>query len=144
MRSFMNKALRFVHLPLPAWRDYEAEVGTLLDVEPGEDVKMRATVCAVWLPTVLWADYHALVDRLAEGEWTIGRFLGFLVVRGAASLVTPIPMVLYCPACAAQHVDEPAPATGWTNPPHRTHLCQQCGATWRPANVYTTGVKALA
>ena len=31
----------------------------------------------------------------------------------------------------------------WTNPPHKTHLCNGCGHLWRPANVPTTGVVAL-
>lgn len=67
----------------------------------------------------------------------------------------PIPMVLYCPNCGAQHVDaaEPCPDEGcphygtphghpelWANPPHRAHLCHACGTIWRPADVATTGV----
>jgi len=139
----MKDALRFVRIPLPSWRAYEAEVGVLLEAGPDESTRMRATTCAVWLPEVLWEDYHQLVERLTTGDWTLGRFLGYLVVKGAQSLVTPIPMVLYCPACSAQHIDEPEPATGWENPPHKTHLCKSCGIMWRPANVHTTGVKAL-
>lgn len=55
----------------------------------------------------------------------------------------PIPMRLYCPSCGIQHIDAPNPETGWTNPPHRSHLCQVCGAQWRPADVPTTGVETL-
>lgn len=58
--------------------------------------------------------------------------------------VAPIPMLLYCPRCDRQHVDAPQPEKNWTNPPHRTHECQQCGHSWRPADVATTGVRALA
>ncbi len=55
----------------------------------------------------------------------------------------PIPMVLICPSCHFQHVDAPDPATGWTNPPHRSHLCAACGTVWRPADVPTVGVERV-
>ena len=55
----------------------------------------------------------------------------------------PIPMILHCPQCAAQHIDAPDPKAGWNNPPHRSHLCNACGTLWRPANVPTTGVAAI-
>jgi len=55
-----------------------------------------------------------------------------------------IPMVLHCPRCRAQHVDAPDLSIGWTNPPHRSHLCGLCGCVWRPADVPTTGVAATA
>lgn len=57
--------------------------------------------------------------------------------------MTPIDLLLFCPECGAQHVDAPEPATGWTNPPHRSHLCHTCGAVWRPADVPTNGVEAI-
>lgn len=55
----------------------------------------------------------------------------------------PIPMILFCPSCHAQHIDGPEPATGWTNPPHRKHLCGACGAIFEPAKVNTVGVESL-
>ena len=55
-------------------------------------------------------------------------------------LTDPIPMVLHCPACGAQHIDAPTPE--WDNPPHRSHLCGSCGCIWRPADVATVGVEA--
>jgi hypothetical protein len=56
----------------------------------------------------------------------------------------PIDMILFCPACGLQHVDEPDERTvGWENPPHRSHLCHGCGHIWRPADVPTNGVKAI-
>jgi len=55
----------------------------------------------------------------------------------------PIPMLLFCPKCDLQHVDAPNPAKDWTNQPHRSHECQMCGWTWRPADVATTGVRTL-
>lgn len=67
---------------------------------------------------------------------------------------TPIPMILFCPACGLQHIDEPEPSLGkrfldpgakeWDNPPHRSHLCAGCGHIWRPADVPTEGVAALS
>lgn len=55
---------------------------------------------------------------------------------------TPIDMVLYCPACGLQHID--AEEDGWDNPPHRSHLCHGCKHVWRPADVPTNGVAAVA
>lgn len=78
-----------------------------------------------------------------------------------------IPMILWCPNCGTQHIDaaEPHKATchayqvppevdvkrqqggctcdRWANPPHRSHLCHECGEIWRPADVPTTGVKEI-
>lgn len=82
---------------------------------------------------------------------------------------TPIDMLLYCPNCGVQHIDKDnsdelriqAAELGidregdrrcerwieereWTNPPHRSHLCASCGCIWRPADVPTNGVEAVA
>jgi rubredoxin len=70
--------------------------------------------------------------------------------------MSPIDMVLHCPACGMQHIDEPEPGqlvsggpnagrvrAGWDNPPHRSHLCHDCGHIWRPADVPTNGVAAV-
>lgn len=55
----------------------------------------------------------------------------------------PIPMLLFCPICGHQHIDNPEPETGWTNPPHKSHSCHQCGTIWRPADVPTVGVQII-
>lgn len=52
----------------------------------------------------------------------------------------PIDVILYCPQCKNLHIDAPQPDDGWSNPPHRSHLCHFCGAIWRPAEVCTNGV----
>jgi hypothetical protein len=69
----------------------------------------------------------------------------------------PIPMVLHCPRCQAQHVDVakpdacetcglgeadcPCPTFApWLNPPHNSHRCANCNTVWRPADVPTNGV----
>jgi hypothetical protein len=57
----------------------------------------------------------------------------------------PIPMLLYCPQCGQSHIDEPDERTpDWDNPPHRSHLCHDCGCIWRPADVPTVGVATIA
>lgn len=59
-------------------------------------------------------------------------------------LAVPIDMLLFCPQCDYQHVDEPQPHKGWTNPPHRSHQCQKCGHIWRPCDRATNGVAKIA
>lgn len=59
------------------------------------------------------------------------------------STAAPIDMLLFCPRCHLQHVDEAEPESGWTNPPHATHACKGCGLNWRPSNVPTNGVGSL-
>ena len=52
---------------------------------------------------------------------------------------TPIPMLLWCPMCRERHIDHGEFATK----PHRSHSCQHCGLTWRPAIEPTVGVQFL-
>lgn len=51
---------------------------------------------------------------------------------------TSIPMILHCPECKEQHIDEDEWATTRL---HKTHLCLHCGHLWRPMDVPTVGVK---
>jgi hypothetical protein len=59
----------------------------------------------------------------------------------------PIDMLLFCPQCGEQHIDE---AKGewdgqpWMNPPHKSHLCESCGCIWRPSDHATNGVRTIA
>lgn len=55
----------------------------------------------------------------------------------------PLPMILHCPVCSFQHVDAPDPEIGWTNPPHKSHLCLSCKCIWRPCDIATEGVKEI-
>lgn len=83
--------------------------------------------------------------------------------RAIVNAEHPIDMVLHCPSCHTQHIDAPDDSRGpikcqrtpmcsepcgewcgWTNPPHRSHLCHQCGTIWRPADVCTNGVTRIA
>jgi len=54
-------------------------------------------------------------------------------------VVYMVPMRLTCPDCGTLHIDEGE----FAKKPHHTHSCQNCGLTWRPAVVYTVGVKFL-
>lgn len=54
-------------------------------------------------------------------------------------LAAPIPMVLPCPECGVEHIDEDE----WETRPRRTHLCQFCGHQWRPSSRATVGVMVL-
>ena len=66
----------------------------------------------------------------------------------------PIDTILHCPSCHTQHIDapdadneqtvQPLGVERWTNPPHRSHLCDGCGTIWRPADVCTNGVASIA
>ncbi|HWT12277.1 MAG TPA: hypothetical protein VN231_05960 [Allosphingosinicella sp.] len=78
-------------------------------------------------------------DGLGRG----GRDKSLNGLAAMTARVLPIPMVLHCPRCGLQHVDEPEPERGWTDPPHRSHLCHGCGCIWRPASVATCGVARL-
>ena len=66
------------------------------------------------------------------------------IQRQKAEPAAPIDMVLFCPKCGMQHIDDD---TNFQEV-HRSHLCRQkdagCGHIWRPADVATNGVKAVA
>jgi DNA repair exonuclease SbcCD ATPase subunit len=59
-----------------------------------------------------------------------------------AKLAAPMAIVLVCPLCKQQHVDE----GDWETRAHRTHRCVAgpfgpgCGHEWRPSNRATRGV----
>lgn len=57
-------------------------------------------------------------------------------------MTKPIDVIIHCPRCGEIHIDEPNPETGWTNPPHKSHLCLSCSVIWRVADVPTNGVAA--
>lgn len=62
------------------------------------------------------------------------------LINKAAKLLTEVKAIeskeLNCPSCGARHLD-----TGeWYNKPHKTHLCLECGRTWRPFDHNTRGV----
>lgn len=96
-----------------------------------------------------WKTAEGLLDRATAAEKA-------LAAQAPAEPTAPIDMVLHCPKCHEQHIDRPDPiaddhpdgphescAGTWTNPPHRSHQCHQCGHIWRPADVPTNGVAAV-
>lgn len=48
----------------------------------------------------------------------------------------PVRCYLTCPACKQSHIDKGE----WATKPHRTHLCEYCNYTWKPADFPTVGV----
>lgn len=76
-----------------------------------------------------------------------GSFVEYRFVRDVFDeldkLRKPVDMLLFCPNCGLQHIDQPNHTIGWKNPPHRSHLCHQCGWIWRPADVATNGIVAI-
>jgi hypothetical protein len=88
---------------------------------------------------------NSVMSNPARQAPEIFRIVQVYLDRYAApsSETKPLEMRLYCPNCKAQHIDQPQPEKGWTNPPHRSHECQSCGCVWRPADVPTTGVETI-
>lgn len=114
---------------------------------------MRQTVLASALAKAVADDEAGEGCDLSAGLF--GPAVSSLLREIAEQMTAPIDMVLYCPKCGEQHIDEPEPRSvtldrvrdshspAWTNPPHRTHLCHACGYRWRPADVATNGVAAV-
>lgn len=102
-----------------------------------------------------WVALAEACTKIVAGEAETEKVREAIDRLSAAILgeAAPIDMVLHCPACGMQHIDEPEgegddEATVkrldvWTNPPHRSHLCHGCGHIWRPADVPTNGVAAV-
>src|SRR5690242_7172001 len=114
---------------------------------------------------------HSLLDFIRDycspAMFLQDHQVAILSQLGAHKIV--IPMVLHCPYCGTQHIDEPDLNTcqdcglgridhttlgmgcrsfnPWTNPPHRKHLCKPsdggCGKNFQPAEINTNGVKKL-
>lgn len=101
-----------------------------------------------------------LVDRIKLQETNGGALALVLAyrqkVREDHTIITKL--ILHCPNCSKQHIDTPKPCTAadcesvccqpedcnaWTNPPHKSHLCDGCGFVWRPSDAYTEGVKSI-
>ena len=88
----------------------------------------------VWV----WRDGWKRARRL-----TLYTFLQIEDGEGGTLHEETTPAVLFCPACVHQHIDTAEPETGWNNPPHRTHKCEECGHLWLAARINTTGVKEV-
>lgn len=62
-----------------------------------------------------------------------------LTAQPVAQAGKPIEMILHCPACHSQHIDEGE----WATRAHHKHLCAVCRARWQPSLVDTVGVERL-
>lgn len=103
-----------------------------------------------WIDTYCQDGAYRKMDDVAWAAWQAGASASSSPAPAAGPV--PIDMLLYCPSCGKQHIDEPdhpyyvgkTTAEGftprWDNPPHRSHLCHGCGCIWRPADVPTNGV----
>lgn len=113
--------------------------------------------------------FHAAVTRIEalEAAWPSEHSMpAELEIEWRDAALDPIPMVLHCPNCKAQHIDRPesdeewnsklrahhadlspesylAIMVRWENPPHKSHLCHNCKTVWRPADLPTTGVAEI-
>jgi hypothetical protein len=88
-------------------------------------------------------------------------------------MTKPIDLLLFCPNCGAQHIDQAKPDecencglskafhdeglpydiedvgsvcdnfAAWLNPPHKSHRCSSCNHVWRPGDVPTNGVQFI-
>jgi hypothetical protein len=163
----------------PAWwrGHHDAVMQHCIHVERILDGKDRGGICSPpWEP--VRRRLFALVEasgkfpalevalrEIQEGSRTQGAHTGMcwsdadkIATKALESSPAGIDMILFCPNCGLQHVDEveevhgmddgfPISATVWSNPPHRSHLCKKqdggCGHIWRPADVATNGVKEL-
>lgn len=107
---------------------------------PSEPSLEMIEVCMRAMHTASQGDFDPTVHE--------GREVARAVLAQAQREVKPLDMVLHCPECGRQHIDEPNEAAGWGNPPHKSHLCRKedggCGNVWRPADIPTNGVRAVA
>jgi hypothetical protein len=110
----------------------------MCDLAFGEDPEDKAD-CGVarWLLTDTVGDLTDRILVLCDGHL---RGLGVTVCNTVQiGGWNPLPMLLLCPKCHTQHIDEGV----WATRLHRTHLCASCDHQWRPANVPTVGVAVL-
>ena len=109
---------------------------------------------------VIYIDHRGeLISRVSaeQVEAVLGPHIDAIRKRFGMN-ATPINAILYCPSCGLQHIDRPkscdaehcqdgcacpGDCLAWGNPPHRSHLCAECGNIWRPADVPTNGVATL-
>lgn len=117
-----------------------SDVARKIMVQANYDPHFSGIEERIIMETKLWlARFDALLKFTTENDFQ-GTRDALLTIKVVDD--TPIPMILFCPACGVQHIDKPE--GDWTNPPHRSHLCHYCGHIWRPADVATTGVKDIA
>lgn len=118
------------------------------------------------LPKII--EQFELVDYHDDIGHRLVNNVAFLALKRLAALTAnaePVDMLLWCPNCFEQHVDEAKPDvcetcgveenalheedagcghfTAWLNPPHKSHRCNFCNHVWRPSDSPTNGVLKL-
>ena len=123
-----------------------------------EAVLSDARIARAWISRIQFTDCPDCGRPLETGHSQSCRFYKFMREDPAAlpaketkpephckpeTCGPAIDMILYCPRCGRRHIDRPDEEHGWSNPPHRSHLCGYCGAVWRPADVPTNGALTI-
>jgi hypothetical protein len=97
-----------------------------------------------------WLTLNLLSQRNGFAEWfhEINSYIQdeiFVELRDLLQSFadSPVDLLIFCPNCCTQHIDQPQPEKHWDNPPHRSHECQYCGHVWRPSDTYTNGVASI-
>ncbi|WP_186139368.1 hypothetical protein [Burkholderia gladioli] len=133
----------------PGWK--------LVPIEPTEDMIVNGFESwpdQFFSKPEVWASFERMSGCQRAAHKAKLCYSAMLDAAPAAQVAeaVPIPMLLFCPRCGAQHIDAPETvsdsrpvlyADAWTNPPHRSHLCHACGIVWRPADVATVGVASI-
>lgn len=116
-----------------AWRDGRARVARVNAPTANERISDE----------ILWSWSQQVMGGKEANHVGRDRVLQYAKMLLASAPVgcQPVDMVLYCPACGVQHIDTTTEA--WPNPPHRSHLCSDCGYVWRPADIHTNGVSTV-
>ncbi len=122
-----------------------ARLAPLLEGMRGTRAIRLETMAAIYLcddigpaAATVRADLRALFNTCEVSVVNLAALVKMLAPFVVAD--TPVPMLLTCTMCHAQHIDEGE----WTTRLHRTHLCHACGHTWRPTLMHTVGVRELA
>lgn len=117
-----------VDMPEPTADARRAIVAAELGEDPGELPAGLELTRAV--PLARRARRRAFLEQLSAAR----------VLRTMLGLVEPpLALVIHCPRCGAQHVDEGE----FAERPHRAHLCAGCGETWQPCALPTVGVRSI-
>lgn len=157
-----------------AMHEHPFEVTWVYVVPPSNDVRVEITQRkdGPYQEDRVGGDgnYYVSIQELVRGQWrhvdgsTSGGYRTYRAALTQAEVqwdyergrlqgkdARPINMILHCPECGKQHIDQAAgnplgrtDEKAWDNPPHKTHLCHYCGYRWRPADVPTNGVAGIA
>lgn len=119
------------------WNDEKTGVHCqTLHVKTGEDANGNHVIVSAWIPS------PEEIEAIKNGHAVILIVYGYghpAVTLGVSSenYQTPRHLVMNCPRCGIQHIDQ----NEWATKQHKTHQCQACGFEWRPYDYPTFGVE---